>query len=386
MMKMLLPLCLLFVVAVGNAQDAPRSRKAAETELQRSVQDFMREYDVPGVAVALSVNGAEHYYTYGVGSRKTQARVSRNTLFEVGSISKTFTATLATYAQANRQIALTDHPGKYLPDVKGHDFDKVTLLNLGTHTAGGFPLQVPAEVKSDRQLMAYLQAWKPQYPAGTKRTYANPNIGILGLITASGMRMPFHRAMEGVLLPKLGLSHTYLTVPANRMAFYAQGYDENNVPVRLTPGTLWQQTYGIKTTARDLLRYVEINLDLVRVDSRLERAIDDTHVGYYRLGEMTQNLVWEQLPYPTSLNSLLASSSRKVIYENNAVDALKPPLPPQRNVLIYKTGSTNGFSAYVAFNPLKKIGVVLLINRNVPMEARLRLAHTALNTASAMSK
>ncbi len=383
---MLLPLYFLLFTALASAKDAPDPHKAAEIELKNTVQSFMRQHHVPGIAIAITVKGADHYYTFGVGSKKSRAKVTPDTLFEIGSISKTFTATLATYAQVNRHLSLTDTPGRYLPELKGHDLDKATLINLGTHTAGGFPLQVPAAIGSERQLMTYLQQWKPQYPIGARRTYANPNIGVLGMATARAMRMPFHKAMEGVLLPRLGLSHTYLVVPPAKMPLYAQGYDAKNVPVRMTPGMLWEPTYGIKTSARDLLRYVEINLDLVRVQPSLARAIDDTHIGYYRLGEMTQNLVWEQLPYPVSLDSLLASNSAKVVFESNAVRALTPPLPQQRNVLVYKTGATRGFGAYVAFNPSNGIGMVVLLNRSVPMETRLQLAHSVLNTAARLSR
>jgi beta-lactamase class C len=383
---MLWPLYFLLFTALASAKDAPDPHKAAEIGLQNTVQRIMRQHDIPGIAIAITVKGTDHYYTYGVGSKNTRAKVTPDTLFEIGSISKTFTATLATYAQVNRQLSLTDTPGRYLPELKGHDLDKATLINLGTHTAGGFPLQVPAAISSERQLMTYLQEWKPQDPIGARRTYANPNIGVLGMATARAMRMPFHKAMEGVLLPRLGLSHTYLVVPPAKMPLYAQGYDAKNIPVRLKPGMLWEPTYGIKTSARDLLRYVEINLDLVRVQPSLARAIDDTHIGYYRLGEMTQDLVWEQLPYPVSLDSLLASSSAEVVFESNAVRALTPPLPQQRNVLVYKTGATRGFGAYVAFNPSNGIGVVLLLNRSVPMEIRLQLAHSVLNTAARLSR
>lgn len=385
-MKILLPICLLFVTAIASAKGTPEPRTAAEQELRGSVERFMRQYDVPGVSIAITVKGADHYYSFGVGSRATRAKVTPDTLFEVGSVSKTFTATLAAYAQVNRQLSLADTPGRHVPELKGHDLDKVTLLNLGTHTAGGFPLQVPAAIGNERQLMAYLQQWKPQYPVGTRRTYANPNIGVLGMATANAMRMPYRKAMETVLLPGLGLSRTYLVVPPAKMSLYAQGYDDHDVPVRMTPGMLWQQTYGIKSNARDLLRYVEIQLGLVRVHPALARAIDETHVGYYRLGEMTQDLVWEQLPYPASMDDLLASSSAKVVFESNAVEALVPPLPPQRNVLVYKTGATKGFGAYVAFNPSNRIGVVVLLNRNVPMDARLRLVRSVLDAAPRLSR
>ena len=384
-MKALFPFLLLFAVTV-SAKEAPAPQKTAESELQSTVREFMREHDVPGVAIAVTVKGRDHFYSFGVASRSTRAKVSPDTLFEVGSISKTFTATLATYAQANRQLSLTDTPGRHLPELKGRALDKATLIHLGTHTAGGFPLQVPSGIEDERQLTTYLQEWTPQHPIGTRRSYANPNIGVLGMATAKAMDMPFRKAMEGVLLPGLGLSRTYLVVPPAKMPLYAQGYDSKNRPARLKPGLMWEPAYGIKSSARDLLRFVEINLDLIPVQPRFARAIDDTHIGYYRLGRMIQLLIWEQLPYPVDLDSLQASSSAKIVFESNAVEALKPPLPPQRDVLVYKTGATKGFGAYVAFNPGNDIGVVVLLNRNVPMEARMRLVGKVLGTAERLSR
>ena len=53
-------------------------------------------------------------------------------------------------------------------------------------------------------------------------------------------------------------------------------------------------------------------------------------------------------------------------------------VPPQQAVWINKTGSTNGFAAYVAFVPAKKIGIVVLANKNVPIAPRVRLAYEIL--------
>ena len=71
-----------------------------------------------------------------------------------------------------------------MPELQGSEFAKMTLVNLATHTAGGFPLQVPDAVQTMAQLMDYLKAWTPQYAPGTRRTYANPGIGMLGVVAA----------------------------------------------------------------------------------------------------------------------------------------------------------------------------------------------------------
>jgi beta-lactamase class C len=377
--------CLCILAAAGNAT-AATAGKNVDADIRQAVQAFMREYKIPGVAMAITVNGKEQFYDYGVASRATQVPVTSDTLFEIGSVSKTFTATLASYAQVNRQLSLDDHPGKYLPELQGTDFDAVTLLNLGTHTAGGFPLQVPEEIQDNTQLMAYFRAWKPQYAAGSQRTYANPSVGMLGLITARSMRMPFDAAMENVLLPKLGLSNTYLHVPADKMARYAQGYNSKDQPVRVNPGMLWEEAYGIKTNAKDLLRFVEINLGLVEVEPKLKQAIADTHIGYFKLSAMTQDLIWEQFAYPVSEHDFLEASSDKVVLQNNVVAPWHPPRAPQQDALINKTGSTAGFGAYVAFIPSKKIGIVLLTNHSHPMDGRLRLVYRILGLLDTASR
>src|SRR3546814_8022285 len=68
----------------------------------------------------------------------------------------------------------------------------------------------------------------------------------------------------------------------------------------------------------------------------------------------------------------------KVAYETNPVQAIVPPREPAAAVWVNKTGSTNGFGAYVAFLPAEKKGVVILANKNFPIEARIRLAYLIL--------
>lgn len=372
---------LFLACTVFSGTFATASTQQADTDklVQDAARSVMHQHGIPGLAIAVTVNGQQKFYNYGVASRETSQEISRDTLFEIGSISKTFTATLATYAQANDQLSLTDHPGRYLPQLQGSQLDKATLINLGTHTAGGFALQVPDAVQNNQQLMAYFNAWQPQYAPGAHRSYANPSIGLLGMIAAKSMNMPFEEAMETRLFPKLGMGSSYLNVPVGKMSLYAQGYNKQDVPVRLNPGVLGAEAYGVKTSTEDLIRFVETNLSLVETDSRLKRAIADTHIGYFKVGPMTQDLIWEQYSYPVKLESLLEGNSDRMAYETQPATELIPPLPAQTAVWINKTGSTNGFGAYVAFIPVKQLGIVILANKNYPNEARVRLAHQILS-------
>jgi CubicO group peptidase (beta-lactamase class C family) len=192
------------------------------------------------------------------------------------------------------------------------------------------------------------------------------------------MKQEFDTLMERKVFPSLGLKSTYLHVPRAQADNYAQGYTMTDAPVRMTPGVLASEAYGIRTTAADLLRFVAANMQLLDLDRKLQASLVDTHTGYYRIGAMTQDLVWEQYRYPVELDELLAGNSAAVIFDANAAIALDPPLPPQQDVLINKTGSTNGFAAYVAFVPGKKIGIVILANKSYPIEARVTAAFEIL--------
>lgn len=357
---------------------ADQNRADIKSVVTQVVQPLMQRYGVPGMAVGVIVNGQRHVYTYGVASKANAAPVTGATLFEIGSVTKTFTATLASYAQLSGKISLSDKVSADLPSLRGSSFDRVTLLNLGTHTAGGLPLQVPPGITTEDQLMSYLQHWKPAHTPGTYRVYSNVSIGLLGLIVAQRMNQDFDTAMLTTLFKPLGLRHTYLDVPAAQRGNYAQGYTSEDRPIRLTPGVLDSEAYGIRTTAGDLTRFLQANMRILDLDATLQRAITDTHTGYDRVGAMTQDLIWEQYRYPVTLEQLHAGNSKKMLYDANPVIALNPPAPPQSDALINKTGSTNGFATYVAFIPEKKIGIVLLANKSYPIDARVTAAYEIL--------
>lgn len=343
-----------------------------------AIKPLIQKYNIPGMAIAVTVNGENYFYNYGVASKETKQPITNATLFEIGSLSKTFTATLASYAQVNGNLSLYDNVSKHLPSLRGSSFDNISLLNLGTHTPGNFPLQVPDNIMNTDQLMDYYKNWQPAHAAATHRTYSNPGIGLLGMIAAKSMNASFEDAIEKKLFPELGMTHSYINVPADQMKNYAQGYTKTDVPARLSPGVLASEAYGVKSNTVDLIRFIEANMQVAKLDGKLQRAITDTHTGYFKSGELTQDLIWEQYPYPVGLEQLLAGNSNANIFQTTKATKLSPPLQPQEDVLINKTGSTNGFAAYAAFIPAKKMGVVILANKSYPIDPRVTAAYQIL--------
>ncbi|MGO4312969.1 class C beta-lactamase [Pseudomonas sp. KB_15] len=350
-----------------------------ETVVNAAVQPVMQAEGIHGMAVAVTVNGQAHYFNYGVASTETGNPVTQDTLFEIGSVSKTFTATLAAYALATGKLSLSDKASHVLPALRGSAFDHISVLQLGTYSAGGLPLQFPAESDSADKMLGYYKQWKPLYAPGSHRLYSNPSLGLFGYLAAQSMGQPFDDLMEKTLLPKLGLKHTYVHVPQDQMALYAQGYNKNDKPVRVSPGALDSEAYGVKTSAADLLAYVGANMKPAFLEKPLQQAIALTHSAYYTVGDMTQGLGWEMYRYPITLDRLLDGNSTPMAMEAHKVQWLNPPQAQPQNVLVNKTGSTGGFGAYVAYVPSKGIGIVMLANKNYPNAERVRIAHRILS-------
>lgn len=339
----------------------------------------MQENDIAGMAIAVTHNGQQQFFTYGNASKETGQPVTPDTLFELGSISKTFTATLASWAQATGQLSLNNSIDSYVPQLRDTRLGKVPVFHLGTHTAGGFPLQFPDKVQTAGQMMAYFKAWQPEYLPGTHRSYANPSVGLLGLVAARSMKMPFDNAMQQRLFPALGLKSTYLTVPQEQMSRYAQGYNKLDEPVRVNPGVLASEAYGVKSSSRDVLSFVQANLGADQYDAPLQHALKNTRTGYFKVGAMTQDLIWEQYPMPVKLETLLEGNASTMVLQTHKAEPINPPLEAQPDTWVNKTGSTNGFGGYVAFIPQQQLGIVILANKNYPNEARVKLAYQILD-------
>ncbi|MBL0951587.1 MAG: beta-lactamase [Pseudomonas sp.] len=359
----------LALLAASHTQAAP----SLETQVDAAAKSIMQTYAIPGMAIAISHKGQSHFFEYGVASRESGQAVDRHTLFELGSISKLFTATLGAYAEARGTLNLSDNASQYLPELRGTAFEHISLLDLATYTPGGLPLQFPDAVSNERQMLDYYRNWQAVYPPGTQRLYSNPSIGLFGHLAAASLAEPFQQLMEKDLLPQLGMQESYVRIPTDQMEHYAWGYRDDKA-VRVTPGALDAEAYGLKSSATDMLRFIDANLHPDQLPAPLRQAISLTHRGYYQVGDMTQALGWERYAYPISLKKLQAGNSAEMALQPQPVARFSAPKPAEGDLLLNKTGSTNGFGAYILLLPARETGLVILANRNYPNADRVRLA------------
>ncbi|MBB3936751.1 beta-lactamase class C [Aureimonas phyllosphaerae] len=352
---------------------------AVERQVRSVIEPVMREASIPGMAVVVIENGRRHQFNFGVDAPSGGKPVTADTLFELGSLSKTFTATLGATAEAEGHLSLSDPAERYEPALAGHPIGRATLLDLATYTAAGLPLQFPDDVSGNEAILRYFQNFRPEVEPGTVRRYSNPSIGLFGDLAGRATGEGFEATMTRDILPALGLRSTFLTVPEREMPRYAFGTAPTGEAIRVSPGPLDGSAYGLKSTATDMARFVEVQIDPSSLPAPLRAGVEATHLGHARVGPMVQGLGWEQYPYPVDVEMLLTGNSADMALKPQTATRLDPPQAPQGAVLFNKTGSTRGFGAYAAFVPERRIGVVFLANRNWPNATRVRAGHAILS-------
>ncbi len=129
---MLLCAGLVLVSSIARAED---DTGAFDTFVRTEAGKVMQQNTIAGLAIAITRNGKQQFYNYGVASKGEVQAVSSDTLFELGSISKTFTATMVSWAQANGQLSLAQSIDTYIPQLQATRLGKVPVYHLGTHTA-----------------------------------------------------------------------------------------------------------------------------------------------------------------------------------------------------------------------------------------------------------
>lgn len=364
----------------GTVQAADNNDHLKST-VDQQAKLLMNEHNISGMAFGIIVDGKSHFYHYGLADKKAKIPVSENTIFELGSISKTFAATLASYSELNGTLKLEDTADKYIPYLKNSAIGNTKLINLATYSAGGLPLQVPDDVKNNKELLRYYKSWQPVFPVNSKRLYSNASIGLFGYISALSMDADYTQLMEEKILPSLNMPNTFINVPNDKMADYAFGYNATGDAIRVNPGMLDAEAYGIKSTITDMTHFMAANMGLVPLDKNIQQALDNNRKGYYQASTFTQGLGWEMYPYPTQLDNLLEGNSMDVVLKPQSMKTDNHPTAVLNNVWVNKTGATNGFGGYIAYIPAEKSGIVILANKNYPNADRVKAAYTILESA-----
>ena len=367
--------CALFSTGPVLAQTTTIADEAAlKTAVSQQVTPLMQQQQIPGMAVAVLWQGKTFYYSFGKADLAANKAVTPDTLFELGSISKTFAGVIGAMALERGEIKLTDPVAKHWPALTAKQWQPINMQHLATYTAGGLPLFMPDSVIDKASLLSYYQQWQPEYAPGTQRVYANSSIGLFAHLAAGGKG---YAEVFEKLTKTLQMPSTYLQVPAAAQAQYAWGYNEGK-PVRIGTGVLLDEAGGAKASVRDIATWLQVNLKPEQVqDPVLQAGIARAQQRYAKAGQMYQGLGWEMLDYPVQLSALTAMTDPSFV-AGSAATVLAPPAPAIANSWVHKTGATGGFGAYAAFIPSRQVGIVLLTNKRYPNALRVQVAYRIL--------
>ncbi|MGE0970865.1 class C beta-lactamase [Klebsiella sp. WOUb02] len=382
MQKMLngvLALAALSLTAAGIAAPKKLTPRQISQVVAQAIDPLLKEQAIPGMAVAVIYQGQPYYFTWGKADVGNGRPVTKETLFELGSVSKTFTGVLGADAVARGEIKLSDSASRYWPELNDKRWQGITMLDLATYTAGGLPLQVPDSVTDGASLRDFYQRWQPQWAPGSMRLYANSSIGLFGMLAVKPSGLTFADAMSQRVLQPLNLNHTWINIPPAEEKNYAWGY-RNGQLVHVSPGMLDAESYGVKSTVTDMAAWLQANMAPRHVGSPVLRTgLEMAQARYWRIGNMYQGLGWEMLNWPVNSAEMAKGGDNAVALAPHPAAAIEPPVPAVAASWVHKTGSTGGFGAYVAFIPERQLGIVMLANKSYPNPARIAAGYAILN-------
>jgi CubicO group peptidase (beta-lactamase class C family) len=237
----------------------------------------LQQHQVPGAALGILAGDREEHAAFGVASRASLAPVGPDTLFQIGSLSKTFTAT-AIWRLIDAGALSLDAPVRtYLPEFRLADeatAAEVTVAHLLTHTGGWLGDNMPSDPDGgDDAIARYVSTVMPAlpqlFPLGEFFSYNNAGFMLLGRLIEVATGTTYDAAMRNMIFGPLGLGDTILAHADVLRRSYADGHffgpvNGQEILTVLTP--LWipravNPTGGIWSTTRDLIRYARFHLD-----------------------------------------------------------------------------------------------------------------------------
>ncbi|UCF61432.1 MAG: beta-lactamase family protein [Anaerolineaceae bacterium] len=335
--------------SLSTATASTTSTSVVQTEcvglIPESTKDLVRSYVDQGLNVGIVVGvvtpcGTETY-AYGEMELAGGQPVNENTVFEIGSTSKPFTAILLADMVERSEVSFDDPIEKFLPSgvtVPTRGGRSITLIDLATHTSGlpSIPDNfAPSDMNNPyadytvEQMYEALEQINLTRDIGSQYEYSNFGMGLLGHILSLQSGMSYEELFITRIADELGMPDTRITLTPEMKSRLAIGYRDGE------PFPLWDiptlaGAGGLRSTVRDLLVFLAANMGLI--ESHLYEAMQVTHEPRYPVNaSMEIGLAWH-----------IRTLNHAQVIEHH--------------------GATGGYWCFAGFIKDKKTGVVVLTN------------------------
>lgn len=239
-----------------------------------------------GLVVGLLHGGQTEVYTYGQVEAGKKPAPTRDTLFEIGSVTKTFTAILLAEMARRGQVKLDEPVQALLPQgvkVPARGGKQITLAHLSTHHSGlprlpgNFKPVDPKNPYADYtvdKMFAFLSSHELRRDPGEKYQYSNLGVGLLGQALAARGKKSYEELLREVVLAPLGMKDTSIRLSPAQQKRFARGHaDGTVVPAWDIPALTGAG--GLRSSVDDMLTFLRANLGLN--ETSLARAMAATH-------------------------------------------------------------------------------------------------------------
>lgn len=331
--------------AEGNKKSLALSANSLKNQQDKQIDTVARAYiqkaNTVGLSVGVFKDNKISYYNYGETTRGNGTLPTGSTLFEIGSITKTFTATLLALYVNEGRVKLSDPIVKYLPDSVAANpaLSDITLQELSNHTSGlpslptDFFLHVtdtlnPYSNYTRRMLYGYLKTCTLNSKPGEKYAYSNMAVGLLGNILEHISGKTFEQLITENITTPLQMHSTVQHITPLLKPRFVSVYNEDGKQTKAWDFSALAPCGSLKSTVNNLLIYARANM--AKSNSRLSKAFQLTKQVTFNK-DVKIGLAWHLIK----------------------VDGIE---------YYFHNGGTYGSSSFLAFNPDKNLAVVVLSN------------------------
>jgi CubicO group peptidase (beta-lactamase class C family) len=324
-------------VARLYAQEKPKTDSDINALLDKCV---MQQRRAPGIVIGLLDDKGAKVFARGTFDGAHSAPVTGDTVFEIGSVTKVFTALLLQEMIDSGEVALNDPISKFLPSkvkVPTRNGREITLVDLATQTSGLPRMPDNLDSKNDdnpyadytvEQLYDFLSRYQLTRDIGRKFEYSNLGVGLLGHLLALRAATNYEALVVRRVCIPLQMNSTRITLSPDLQARLAPGHNAMGLTVSNWDFPTLAGAGGLRSTANDLLKFLAANTGLAT--SSLSNAMLATQQPRHDSGSGSKiGLIWQ------------IQTSSGAIWHN---------------------GGTGGYHSYIGFKKNPRRAVVVLAN------------------------
>jgi D-alanyl-D-alanine-carboxypeptidase/D-alanyl-D-alanine-endopeptidase len=342
----------LIIPAILSCAKEPEPQNLHE-EINRIINPYIYSGSRVGVAVGIYNNGVEEMFFYGTKNIETGETIDENTMFEIGSITKTFTSVMLAEMEIEGKINRNNEVHTFFPTtvtIPTYNDTAMRLVHLSNHTSAlpympdNFDtkqLPPPFDTYTEAELYTFLVNLQLSRQPGTKYEYSNIGVGLLGYILAKCDSSAYFDMVKNRILNPLGMNSTVTDFSAVSGNNIATGYIGNQVQEQWLFSEVFIGAGALKSNLADMMKYLKAFLETS--DDTLQCAMQETCKLTFS-GEYDMGLAW----FISKLDD-----GQTVIWHN---------------------GGTGGYSSVMAFNPETGKGLIILTNSQSGQENEVFMA------------